>query len=115
MEDLFFGVVIGLIISYMFVYWIGNRISQQLMKEVEDELKNNTNGSIEIKVEKINGVIYGWDADNGDFVCQGATLNELKTHFKSRFPTQAAFITNGTNDILEQLKNENSNSLGPTS
>lgn len=86
---IFFG--LGIVIGYVYSLW---RIRGVIIKLAEQEgfnlEKNNTIQSTvekrhvhKLEVEQINQVLYLYDRETKDFVCQGSSIEELATLSKT--------------------------------
>jgi hypothetical protein len=59
-----------------------------VINQVGKEIRNHLNEIVhEVKVEKINGVEYWFDADTNQFFAQGNDQDEVIKILKDRFPT----------------------------
>lgn len=81
-------------IIFFAVGWVFGRLLfsiwnswQSIYQEAHKEVMNEISARIHaVEVEKHNGVDYWFDADNGQFLGQGVSLDEIVNHVKSRFP-----------------------------
>ena len=55
------------------------------MKEIADMIH-------QVKVEKNGNIEYWYDEDDNTFLGQGATVEEIITHIKVRFPTHIFLV-----------------------
>ena len=56
-----------------------------------------------VRVEKVNDVYYWYDHDDGEFLAQGTSDEEIINGLKSRFPTHIFYLP--TNHFLSQKTN----------
>jgi hypothetical protein len=63
-------------------------------------------------------VIFCYSKEDNQFICQGATLTEIREAFKSRFPDRTAYLDGGDPEVVAELRAEltklgaNENSTG---
>ena len=98
-----FGIIVGLGIAYWLIHWIGKMIFRKLEAAVEAEVEQREQGRINMKVERHGNVLYAFDADNNDFVCQGTDLAELKRNFVARFPGRDGSVEGADTELHAEL------------
>jgi len=59
-----------------------------------------------VTVERENGIIYCYNKNDNQFICQGANLSEIKAAFKARFPDRTAYLDGGNLELVEELRTE---------
>lgn len=109
MLDFFLGVVAGIIVATMILNYVLRRLIQKLTDEVTIEFSkiDRLNPDIiGLEVEVDNKVIYCYNSENKQFVCQGSTIEEIRKAFKDRFPGKNAYITSGDPALIEQFEKE---------
>jgi len=74
-----------------------------LVRETIREVEANLVGLI---VEQEGGVIYAYTEQDRQFVCQGATVEEIRAGFKSRYPEKTAYLAGGDEALVERFKTE---------
>jgi hypothetical protein len=57
-------------------------------------------------VEQEGGVIYAYTEQDRQFVCQGATVAEIREGFKSRYPEKTAYLAGGDEALVERFRTE---------
>jgi len=112
--DIAIGVGVGVVLSVMVFNWIMTRIGER----IESELEQNPN-NIGMRVEVDQNIIYCYNSETNQFLCQGRTLTEIAEAFQARFPNLGAYIDGGDPEVIAQwkneIKNETSNHIRPTS
>ena len=73
------------------------------MREAVTEVEANMIGLI---VEQEGDVIYAYTEQERQFVCQGATVAEIREGFKSRYPEKTAYLAGGDEALVERFKQE---------
>lgn len=86
-----------------FLFWclIGKLIIDFILftgkakKELHEELKEEISSRMHIVNVEQHGDIYYWfDNDNGEFLAQGKTLDDIVSIVKSRFPDHFFYLNN---------------------
>jgi len=112
--DIAIGVGTGVVLSVMVFNWIMTRIGER----IESELEQNPN-NIGMRVEVDQNIIYCYNSETNQFLCQGRTLTEISEAFQARFPHLSAYIDGGDPEVIAQwkneIKNETSNHVRSTS
>jgi len=113
--DILIGIGLGIAFSILVVNWMFERIASRLEAGIESRLEKH----IGINVEVDNGMIYCYNSDTDQFLCQGQTLEEIRQVFQERFPDKTAYLNGGDPDIVtqwkKQLLNENRSNVRSTS
>jgi hypothetical protein len=116
--DILAGIAIGIALCVIWFVWTANRIIAKLEREVTAELVEKASDKmVGLVVERVSNTIYCYSEKDNEFVCQGTTLEELRTAFKQRFPDRTGYIAGGDPDTVENLKKQlelvkNENSTG---
>jgi len=98
------GLGIGLV-----VFWIWRTVRRfeddvrglvrETIREVEADL-------VGIVVEEEAGQLYFYRESDRQFLCQGATLTEIRKRFNDMYPSKIAFLAGGDPALIERLKDE---------
>ena len=99
----FVGLIAGLGLAYIIIHQIGKMIYRRLEAAVEAEVEQKTKDRIQMKVERHGDVLYAFNADNDDFICQGANLAELKRNFVARFPGRDGSVEGASTELHAEL------------
>jgi hypothetical protein len=76
---------------------------REIMREAVAEAEANMIGLI---VEQEGDVIYAYTEKDRQFVCQGATVAEIRAGFRSRYPEKTAYLAGGDEALVERFKTE---------
>jgi hypothetical protein len=69
--------------------------------EVKDDLSKRLNEIIHrVKSEQVGEVIYWYDLDDGEFLAQGRTQEEIISVIKNRYPDHMFFLD--SNELISQ-------------
>jgi hypothetical protein len=98
------GVGIGLVAFY--VWRVVRRFEDQMQGLVREAIQEVEANLIGLIVEQENNVIYAYTETDRQFVCQGATVAEIREGFKSRYPEKTAYLAGGDADLVERFRTE---------
>jgi hypothetical protein len=90
MEDIsiFWWIAIG----FLVIVWVWTRQIKQEVKKLEGQIKDAMSKIVFMRTEIHNNIIFAYNALNDEFVCQGATMEELNTRFGLRYPNCKGII-----------------------
>jgi hypothetical protein len=100
------GIGIGVLMLGLYVCILYQRIKgrvDQMIKEVIEEAEANMVG-LDIELDK--DTYFCYNNEDKQFVCQGATVAEIRTAFQSRFPDKTAYLAGGDPGVVAELKTE---------
>lgn len=89
------SIIIWFVVGWLLMQVIlGVTDAMQIVKLKEQvEVLKHINGLIhQVKIEKIGETEYWFDEDDGEFLGQGKTIDEVISHVKSRFPDHIFLI-----------------------
>jgi hypothetical protein len=72
---------------------------RETIREVEADM-------VGIVVEEDAGQLYFYRESDRQFLCQGATLMEIRKRFNDMYPEKIAFLAGGDPALIERLKTE---------
>ena len=104
--DIAIGIGLGIGLSALFFNWIVNRIGERIEAKLAEQPSD-----VGIRVEVDQNIIYCYNSETNQFLCQGRTLTEIAEAFQSRFPHLGAYIDGGDPEIIAQWKNEIKNEI----
>ena len=100
------GIGIGLAIVTFVVWRIIHRFETDLRAVVREAVAEVEANMIGLIVEQEGDVIYAYTEQDRQFVCQGATVEEIRAGFKSRYPEKTAYLAGGDEALVERFKTE---------
>jgi hypothetical protein len=100
------GIGIGLAILTFVVWRIIRRFETDLRAVVREAVAEVEANMIGLIVEQEGDVIYAYTEQDRQFVCQGATVEEIRAGFKSRYPEKTAYLAGGDEALVERFKTE---------
>lgn len=98
------GIGFGMLGLYLWVSYqrIRGRIDD-MVKKIIQEAESNLVG-IDIEVDQ--GRYFCYNSEDKQFVCQGATVAEIRTAFQARFPGKTAYLAGGDPRVVAELETE---------
>jgi hypothetical protein len=100
------GIGIGLAVVTFVVWRIIRKFETDLRAVVREAVAEAEVNLIGLIVEQENNVIYAYTEKDRQFVCQGATVEEIREGFRSRYPEKTAYLAGGDTDLVERFKQE---------
>jgi hypothetical protein len=98
------GLGIGLV-----VFWVWRtvrRFEDEMRGLVRETIKEVEADMVGIVVEEDAGQLYFYRETDRQFLCQGATLTEIRKRFNDMYPEKIAFLAGGDPALIERLKAE---------
>ena len=110
-NDLITAIFIGMgtvMMLYVIAMWYWTRIAQSRLDHDLQELKLQLDQQrlIPLTVELHGDQFLCFNSLTQDFVCQGASLTEIKERFQQRYPNKSAAIHRGEDSVLQTLKQQ---------
>ena len=100
------GIGLGLAVLAFYVWRTVRRFETELRELVREAVTEVEANMIGLIVEQEGDVIYAYTEKDRQFVCQGATVAEIREGFKSRYPEKTAYLAGGDEDLVERFKTE---------
>ena len=100
--DIVIGMGLGVVLTIVAFNWAMNRI----IRRVESELEESTDNAIGMRIEVDQNIIYCYNSETNQFLCQGRTLTEIADAFVKRFPNAKGYVDGGDPKVIEQWKKE---------
>jgi hypothetical protein len=100
------GFGLGLAVLAFYVWRTIRRFETELRELVREAVAETEANMIGLIVEQEGGVIYAYTEQDRQFVCQGATVAEIREGFKSRYPEKTAYLAGGDEALVERFKQE---------
>ena len=100
------GFGLGLAVLAFYVWRTISRFETELRELVREAVAETEANMIGLIVEQEGDVIYAYTEQERQFVCQGATVAEIREGFKSRYPEKTAYLAGGDEALVERFKTE---------
>ena len=104
--NIILGVFIGVVLAIVLIYLYIRGLVHEVMAEVDAHIEKAAGTLMPVIVERMNGVIFCYSKENNQFICQGATLAEVREAFKARFPDKTAYLDGGDEELVKELREE---------
>jgi hypothetical protein len=106
LANIMIGIGIGVGLVAFYVWRTVRKFETELRELVREAVAEAEASMIGLIVEQEGDVIYAYTEQDRQFVCQGATVEEIREGFKSRYPEKTAYLAGGDPDLVAQLKAE---------
>jgi hypothetical protein len=112
------GILVGLGMLGLYIWILYQRIRGRVDDMINQIINEAEADLVGLDIEVDNGVYFCYNNKDKQFVCQGATVAEIRTAFQSRFPDKTAYLAGGDPRVVAELKTEllklgiNENSTG---
>jgi hypothetical protein len=100
------GFGLGLAVLAFYVWRTIRKFETELRELVREAVAETEANMIGLIVEQEGGVIYAYTEQDRQFVCQGATVEEIRAGFRSRYPEKTAYLAGGDEALVERFKQE---------
>ena len=100
------GIGLGVGLVCLYVWWTIRRFHNNLdtmIRETLDEVKSSLVGLV---IEQDGDQLYAYRESDRQFLCQGATIAEIRNKFREQYPDKTAYLSDGDPALIEQLKAE---------
>ena len=100
------GILIGAALAILLIYLYVRGLIREVMTELDAHIEKAAGTLMPVIVERMNGVIFCYSKEDNQFICQGATLAEVREAFKRRFPDRTAYLDGGDEELVKELREE---------
>ena len=100
------GILIGAALAVLLIYLYVRGLIREVMTELDAHIERAASTLMPVTVERHNGVLFCYAKEDNQFICQGATLTEIREAFKSRFPDRTAYLDGGDPELVAELRAE---------
>lgn len=84
--ELFIGIMIGIVLHRTFIAIRHELAMKKIEKAVENKLSEFKSKVINSRIDEMNGVLYLYNSDNDEFLCQANSFTELEELARTKFP-----------------------------
>ena len=109
--NFFIGFVMGIALSYLihrFIVW--STLKQMEREGIEiDELlervkKKVAESVVQARLEEHQGIFYLYRLDNGEFIAQGSSHDEVERLTELRIPNLPVYVTEADEAVMERYR-----------
>jgi hypothetical protein len=97
---------IGFMLLVMYVWILYQRIKGRIDDMVDRIINEAEADLVGLDIEVDQGRYFCYNSEDKQFVCQGATVAEIRTAFQARFPDKTAYLAGGDPRVVAELKTE---------
>jgi hypothetical protein len=98
--------ILGMAIGLYFVTLYRQQQEKLLDQYVDQALDLYKKFTIPLQCEQENNMIYCYNNDTKDFVCQGTDIEEIKANFKARYPDHGSYIMHESLHLFPETQTE---------
>ncbi len=87
-------------------WYLGNAYQLYIMKKTirsvindYNESENVTINETKVKIEEVNNILYIYDSETDEFICQGNTIDEAAENFSKRRSIASASLTHNNTTV----------------
>lgn len=106
MAEIILGILLGMLIAGIMVYLYVRGLIRTVMSEIDAHIERAADTLMPVIIERENGVLFCYDKKDKQFICQGATIVEIREAFAKRFPDKTAYLDGGDEELVKELRNE---------
>ena len=100
------GILIGAALAVLLIYLYVRGLVREVVAELNEHIERAESAMLPVIVERHNGVIFCYGEEDQQFICQGTTLEEIRTAMKKRFPDRIAYLSGGDEDLVTELREQ---------
>lgn len=104
--EFIFGILLGIVIAGILIYLYIRGLIISVMRELDEHIERAANTLMPVIIERENGVLFCYDKQDKQFICQGATVAEIREAFGRRFPDRTAYLDGGDEELVKELREE---------
>ena len=104
--EIVLGIVLGMALMAFVMYLYIRGLVREVMQELDAHIERVADTLMPVIVERENGQIFCYGKEDKQFICQGATLAEIKAAFARRFPERTAYLDGGDEALVQELREE---------
>jgi hypothetical protein len=97
---------IGFVMLGLYIWILFQRIRGRVDRMVNQIIQEAESNLIGIDIEVDQGRYFCYNSEDKQFVCQGTTVEEIRTAFRSRFPDKTAYLAGGDPTVIAEFKTE---------
>jgi hypothetical protein len=104
--NILIGLGLGMGLVVFWVWRTMRRFEDEVRGLVRETIREVETDLVGIVVEEDAGQLYVYRETDRQFLCQGATLTEIRKRFNDMYPEKIAFLAGGDPVLIERLKSE---------
>jgi hypothetical protein len=104
--EFIFGILLGIVIAGILIYLYIRGLIISVMRELDEHIERAATTLMPVIIERENGVLFCYDKQDKQFICQGASVAEIREAFGRRFPDRTAYLDGGDEELVTELRKE---------
>jgi hypothetical protein len=100
------GIGIGFVMLGLYIWILFQRIRGRVNDMVDQIIQEAQADIIGLDIELDKDTYFCYNSEDKQFVCQGATVSEIKQAFQDRFPGKTAYLAGGDPTVVAQFRTE---------
>ena len=104
--EFIFGILLGIIIAGILIYLYIRGLILSVMRELDEHIERAANTLMPVTIERHNDVLFCYSKVDNQFICQGASVAEIREAFGRRFPDKTAYLDGGDEELVTELRKE---------
>ena len=100
------GVGVGFGMVVLYAWYLYQKIKNHVNQMIEEVIAKAEANMVGLDIEIDKGTYFCYNSEDKQFICQGATVGEIATAFRARYPTKTAYLAGGDPAVVEQFKTE---------
>jgi len=104
--EFIFGILLGIVIAGILIYLYIRGLIISVMRELDEHIERAATTLMPVIIERENGVLFCYDKQDKQFICQGASVAEIREAFGRRFPDKTAYLDGGDEELVTELRKE---------
>ena len=98
------GIGIAFVLVGLYIWILYRRIRSRVDHMVNQIIQQAEADLVGLDIEVDNGTYFCYDHTDKQFVCQGATVAEIRQAFQNRFPGKTAYLAGGDSAVFLLLQ-----------
>jgi hypothetical protein len=100
------GIGIAFVLVGLYIWILYRRIRSRVDHMVNQIIQQAEADLVGLDIEVDNGTYFCYDHADKQFVCQGATVAEIRQAFQNRFPGKTAYLAGGDPAVVDTFRTE---------
>jgi hypothetical protein len=100
------GIGIAFVLVGLYIWILYRRIRSRVDHMVNQIIQQAEADLVGLDIEVDNGTYFCYDHTDKQFVCQGATVAEIRQAFQNRFPGKTAYLAGGDPAVVSTFRTE---------
>jgi hypothetical protein len=106
MAEIILGILLGMLLAGIMVYLYIRGLVRTVMRELDEHIERAANTLMPVIIERENGVLFCYDKQDKQFICQGTTVADIREAFARRYPDKTAYLDGGDEELVKELREE---------